>query len=156
MARRLMFACLQWCQIDASAEFDPLPDRQGFGYSMPPLAGQLRGEMPVVKMRHRLWADGRCLTREDSSVEQFKGSHRHLEHILPVVRAEAAPCLPTTPGPLPLAAIGILASPSAADGQSGRTRPGKDRCVHSLRWFDVRCSDNLRISHWHRLHLANG
>ena len=40
-------------------------------------------------------------------------------------------------GPPPLAlivsglAIGILASPDA-DGQSGRTPSGKDRCVHSL------------------------
>ena len=39
-------------------------------------------------MRHRLWADGRCLTREDSSVEQFKGSHRH-PRTVPAVRAEA-------------------------------------------------------------------
>ena len=89
--------------------------------------------MLVVRMGHRLWADGRCLIREDSGVEQFKGSHRHLEHILPVVRAEAAP-VPAIrrPRPLPLAAIGILASPTCADGQSGRTLSGKDRCVHSL------------------------
>jgi hypothetical protein len=33
-----------------------------------PLAGQLRGEMLVVRMRHRLWADGRCLIRGDSEL----------------------------------------------------------------------------------------
>ena len=36
-----------------------------------PLAGQLRAEMLVVRMRHRLWADGRCLIRADSGVELF-------------------------------------------------------------------------------------
>ena len=35
MARRLTFACLQWCLIDASGGFDPLPGRKGFGYSKP-------------------------------------------------------------------------------------------------------------------------
>ena len=38
-----------------------------------PLAGQLRGEMLVVRVRHRLWADGRCLTRADSGVGLFFG-----------------------------------------------------------------------------------
>jgi len=33
-----------------------------------PLAGQLREEMLVVRMRHRLWADGRCLIRGDSEL----------------------------------------------------------------------------------------
>ena len=86
----------------------------------------------MVRVRHRLWADGRCLTREDSGVEQFKGSHRHLEHILPVVRAEAAPIPANDARPLPLAAIGILASPHGSMARVDASRPGKDRCVHSL------------------------
>ena len=38
-----------------------------------PLAVELRGEMLVVRVRHRLWADGRCLTRADSGVGLFFG-----------------------------------------------------------------------------------
>jgi len=36
-----------------------------------PLAVKLRGEMLVVRVRHRLWADGRCFTRADSGIELF-------------------------------------------------------------------------------------
>jgi len=61
-----MFAYLLDCRIDGSGEFDPLPDRQGFGYSRLTTSGQLRGEMLVVRMRHRLWGGCRCLIRGDS------------------------------------------------------------------------------------------
>jgi hypothetical protein len=37
----------------------------------PPLAVQLRGEKLVVRMRHRLWADSRCLIRGHSGGELF-------------------------------------------------------------------------------------
>jgi hypothetical protein len=47
-----------------------------------PLAAKLRGEMLVVRVRHRLWADGRCLIRGTQS-QLATG----IQHILPVVRA---------------------------------------------------------------------
>ena len=55
--------CPHQFQIAGSAECDPLPDRKGFRYSMPATSVELREEMLVVRMRHRLWADGRCLIR---------------------------------------------------------------------------------------------
>jgi hypothetical protein len=52
-----------------------------------------------------------------------------MERILPVVRAEAFPHVkrPDRLRSLNSLAIGILASPTWADGQSGRTRPGEDQ-----------------------------
>jgi len=66
-----MFACLQWCQIDASGGFDHYRTGRDLAILGLPLAGQLRGEMLVVRMRHRLWADGRCLIRGHSDGELF-------------------------------------------------------------------------------------
>jgi len=91
--------------------------------------------MLVVRMGHRLWADGRCLIREDSGVEQFKGSHRHLGAHSACGQSGGRP--PFRPGRLrSLLSLGKfagsiscccailwvshrhLASPSAADGLS--------------------------------------
>ena len=57
--------------IDASGGFDHCPTGRDLAILGPPLAVQLRGEMLVVRVRHRVWADGRCLTREVSGVELF-------------------------------------------------------------------------------------
>ena len=59
--------------IDASGGFDHCPTGRDLAILGPPLAVQLRGEMLVVRVRHRLWADGRCLTRADSGVGLFFG-----------------------------------------------------------------------------------
>jgi len=60
--------------IAASGEFDHYRTGRDLVILGLPLAGQLRGEMLVVRMRHRLWADGRCLIRGT----QRRDSHRHL------------------------------------------------------------------------------
>src|SRR5262249_326704 len=53
------------------------------------------------------------------------------EHILPVVRAEAAPSAVNARAAFARLAIGILASPQSR-WPEWTDRPGKDRCVHSL------------------------
>jgi hypothetical protein len=49
----------------------------------------------------------------------------------------------------PLVSHRHLASPSAADSQSGRTRSGKDRCVHSLRSLTIQ---DLELNLWPQQH----
>jgi hypothetical protein len=71
--------------------------------------------------------------------------------IPPAVRAGGEPPNSLDPGCLPLAHELATGTRRAfclwprVEALSFRA----DRCLHSLRWFDVRCSDNLRISHWH-------
>jgi len=57
--------------IDGSGEFDHYSTGRDLAILGLPLAVQLRGEMLVVRMRHRLWADSRGLIRGDSGVELF-------------------------------------------------------------------------------------
>ena len=59
------------CLIDASGGFDDYRTGRDLAILGPTTSGQLRGEMLVVRVRHRLWADSRCLTRADSGVELF-------------------------------------------------------------------------------------
>src|SRR5262249_40730672 len=67
-----------------------------------------------------------------STMSYSRRSHRHLgvATMCLLVRAEAAHAI--RPGRLRSLSHRHLASPSALDGQSGRTCPGKERCVHSL------------------------
>src|SRR5262245_23889672 len=87
MARRLTFACL----IGASGGFEPCPTGRDLVILGLPLAVQLRGEMLVVRVRHRLWADSRCLTRGT----QRRDSHRHL----PTPSADGREWRPPVPTP---------------------------------------------------------
>jgi len=66
-----MFACLQWCLIAASGGFDHYPTGRDLVILGLPLAVELGGEMLVVRMGHRLWADGRCPIRGHSDGELF-------------------------------------------------------------------------------------
>ena len=60
--------------IDASGGFDYCPTGRDLAILGLPLAVQLGGEMLVVRMGHRLWADGRCPIRGT----ERRVSHRHL------------------------------------------------------------------------------
>jgi len=68
---RLTGECGLARQIDGSGEFDHYSTGRDLAILGLPLAVQLRGEMLVVRMRHRLWADSRGLIRGDSGVELF-------------------------------------------------------------------------------------
>ena len=57
--------------IAVSAEFDHYRTGMDLAILGLPLAVKLRGEMLVVRMRHRLWADSRCLIRGHSDGELF-------------------------------------------------------------------------------------
>ena len=56
-------------QIDASGGFDRYPTGRNLVILGLPLAVQLRGEVLVVRVRHRLWGGCRCLTRGALNVE---------------------------------------------------------------------------------------
>ena len=115
--------------IAGSAGCDPLPDRKGFRYSSAATSVKLRGEMLVVRVRHRLWGDCRCLTREDCLI--FFGLATGASATIICLWLERRPPTPYDPE-ASARSHRHLASPTWADGQSGRTRLGKDRCVHSL------------------------
>jgi len=63
-----MLDCRLDCLIAASGEFDHYRTGRDLAILGLPLAVKLRGEMLVVRVRHRLWADSRCLTRGTSEL----------------------------------------------------------------------------------------
>jgi len=81
-----MFACLQWCQIDAFGGFDHYPTGRDLVILGLPLAVKTQGEALVVRMGRRLWGGYRCPIRGN----QHRVSHRHQHFPLPMVRAEVA------------------------------------------------------------------
>ena len=66
-----MFDCRLDCLIAASGGFNHYRTGRDLAILGLPLAVKLRGEMLVVRMRHRLWADSRCLIRGHSDGELF-------------------------------------------------------------------------------------
>ena len=66
-----MLDCSLACQIAASGGFDHYRTGRDLAILGLPLAVELGGEMLVVRVRYRLWADGRYLTRGHSRVELF-------------------------------------------------------------------------------------